>query len=95
MIELTLGRVLSLIVAVAYALGMIIDAHGFSEDVVKGCIALLFPLALIWFSEQIGSATGYFAGHMMRVDTPTPGILISIIGWFFLIGLPVVFWILK
>lgn len=95
MIQITIGRILSLLIAIGYATCVIIGAHGFTADVFKCCIALLFPLALIWFPEQIGGATGYFAGHMMRVDTPTPPILISIMGWLFLVGLPILFYFIT
>jgi hypothetical protein len=93
--QITIGRILSLLIAIGYATCMIIGAHGFTEDVFKGCMVLLFPLALIWFPEQIGDATGYFAGHMMRVDAPTPPVLISIMGWLFLVGLPVLFYFIT
>ena len=55
-------------------------------------LILLFPLALIWFPEVIGSATG-FIGHGV-VDSETPPWLVSAAGWFFLVGLPVLLWLL-
>ncbi len=85
--QITVGRILSLLIAGVFAIFAIIDG-GFAG--LKGCIALLLPLALIWFPDEIGSATSYFAGHMMRVDAETPPILISVLGWFFLIGLPAI-----
>jgi hypothetical protein len=45
------------------------------------------PLAFIWFPDEIGSVTGYFRTGYVNVQTP--GIMISIMGWFFLVGLPV------
>ena len=60
-----------------------------------GCAALvLLPLALIWFPDEIGNATGCLGDLTLRVDTPTPPILISIMGWFFLVGLPVLFYLI-
>ena len=69
MIQITIGRILSLLIAIGYATCVIIGAHGFTADVFKCCIALLFPLALIWFPEQIGGATGYFAENS-RLSEP-------------------------
>ena len=89
MIQISIGKILSLLIAIGYVVCAIIGEHGFTVEVFKFFAVLLFPLALIWFPDQIGEATGYFAGHMMRVDTPTPPILISIMGWLFLVGFPV------
>ena len=50
---------------------------------------------LIWFPEEIGDAKGYFVGHFGLVDRPTPRILIASVGWFFLVGLPVLGWLLR
>ena len=80
MIQISIGRILSLLIAIGYLVCAIIGEHGLTVNVLKCSIVLLFPLALIWFPDQIGEATGYFAGHMMRVDTPTPPILIAIHG---------------
>ncbi len=95
MIQINVGKVLSLLIAVGYVVSMVVQAHGFSVDVLKGCVALLLPLALIWLPEQIGNATGYLIGNVMRVDTPTPPILISMMGWFFLIGIPLLLFFLS
>jgi hypothetical protein len=90
--QITLGRILSLIIAIGYAVVAITNG---GIDGVKCSLALLLPLALIWFPDEIGDATGYFAGNMLQVDVPTPPILISIMGWFFLIGLPVLLYFLN
>jgi hypothetical protein len=90
--QITAGKISSLAIAVAFAVFAIVDGGAAG---LKCCLALLFPLALIWFPDEIGSATGYFAGHMMRVDAETPPILISIMGWLFLIGMPVVLYFLS
>lgn len=94
MIQVTISKILSLIIAIGYAACMVLGGHGVTLDVCKGLLALLFPLVLIWFSDQIGDATGYMIGNWMQVDTPTPAILISMMGWFFLVGLPVLMYFL-
>jgi hypothetical protein len=51
-------------------------------------------LAFIWFPEEIGSVTGYFRSGYVK--TQTPGIMITIKGWLFLVGLPVLlYFVLK
>ena len=91
--QITIGKILTLLIAIGYAVGMVVDAHGVTPDVAKGCVVLLLPLALIWFPEELGSVTGY-VGRGGNIDTETPPILVSIAGWFFLIGLPVLIYFL-
>ncbi|MGB7767815.1 MAG: hypothetical protein WBN22_03060 [Verrucomicrobiia bacterium] len=62
--------------------------HGFECSAV-----LVFPLALIWFPEEIGGLTGYFKSGYVNVQTPA--VIISIIGWFFLVGLPVLLYFVS
>ena len=95
MIQISIGKILSLLIVAACVVSGILAEHGFTADVFKASIALLLPLVLIWFPDQIGDATGYLIGNFMRVDTPTPAILISIMGWFFLIGLPLLLYLLS
>jgi hypothetical protein len=52
------------------------------------------PLVLIWFPEQLGSAKGYFVKGSY-VDSESPPILLSILGWLFLLGLPMLFVVLS
>lgn len=85
MIEVTVGKIAGLVIAIGFAT---VAIAGGGIEGLKCSFALLLPLALIWFPDEIGDATGYFIGNMMQVDTPTPPILISIAGWFFLLGLP-------
>ena len=51
-------------------------------------INLLFPLLCIWFGDLMGGYTGYLMSH--PIDSPTPGVIIAFMGWFFLIGVPIV-----
>jgi len=95
MIQISIGKILSLLIAIGYVVCAIIGEHGFTVEVFKCFIVLLFPLVLIWFPDQIGDATGYMIGNWMQVDKPTPPILISIMGWFFLLGLPVLMYFLS
>ena len=92
--EVTKGKLLSLVIAGAYAVAMMVQARGVSAEVVKGCVVLLLPLALIWFPDELGRFTGY-VGRGGNIDTETPAVLVAFMGWFFLVGLPVLFYFLN
>ena len=92
--QITIPKILSFLIAAAYAVVLVISVVAGSrttaEAVVRsceGCAIILIPVALIWFPEQIGAATG-FIGHG-EITAETPAILVSIMGWVFLVGLPV------
>ena len=82
--QITFGKLFSVVVAIGYAV-VAIKYNGIAG--LKLCAGLLLPLAFIWFPEEIGGLTGYFRSGYVNVQTP--GIIISILGWFFLVGLPV------
>jgi len=79
---------LSLVVAIGYAVVAIRQA---GVTGLTWCAGLLPPLAFIWFPEAIGNLTGYFRTGYVNVQTP--GVIISILGWFFLVGLPVILYL--
>jgi hypothetical protein len=91
MVEVTVSKIVGLVIAIGFA---VIAIAGGGIEGLKCSLALFLPLALIWFPDEIGGATGYVIGNMMQVDTPTPPILISMAGWFFLLGLPVIVYLL-
>lgn len=83
--EITRGKILSLLIGIGYMIAAI-SAYG-----IRGLsigVALIFPLALIWFPEEMGNYTGFYRGKY--IDTPTPPILITLCGWFFLVGMPLI-----
>ncbi len=85
-----LSRVASLLVVMLYVIlaarnmGLTGDWMGF---------VILLGLVLIWFPERLGSATG-FIGHG-NVDLETPPFLVAAMGWFVLVGLPVLITVLS
>jgi hypothetical protein len=90
--QVTIGSLLSLLLALFYVIGYIAASGGFDVGVCRRCLYLLIPLALIWFPDELGGFTGY-TGRGGNIDTPSPSILISFFGWFFLVGVPVLgFW---
>lgn len=87
----TAGRILSLVVAVAYALYFsLADGPAGDPHVVGRFVTVvLIGLALIWFPEQLGSFTSY-VGRGGKIDTETPPAVLSCLGWGFLLGLPLI-----
>jgi hypothetical protein len=89
------SRIAALLIAIGYSIAMIVAEHGITKGSLAGGALLLLPLALIWFPEQLGSFTGY-VGRGGDIDTETPPGLVSALGWFFLLGYPVlIYWMLK
>jgi len=83
-----LNRSLSLLVVIGY---LIISGtyNGVGNEFVKAGVCSLIPLCFIWFGEQIGSFTGYL-GRGGNIDIESPGWLVCIMGWFFLVGIPII-----
>ncbi|HEV8000885.1 MAG TPA: hypothetical protein VGP63_13460 [Planctomycetaceae bacterium] len=85
-----ISRGASLLVAALYLAGAVFD------EGVKGLgfgVVLLFPLALIWFPEPIGSITGIVGRGYVSLETPP--FFVALVGWFFLIGVPVIIGLLS
>ncbi|SPE63283.1 hypothetical protein SBV1_960008 [Verrucomicrobia bacterium] len=86
--QVTIGKLLSLLIAIAYAV-VAIKYNGIAGA--KWSLGLLLPLALIWFPEELGSLTGYYKSGYVNVQTPGP--IVAFIGWFILVGLPVLLYL--
>jgi len=82
--QISVGRILSAVVAGGQAAALTIHQGGITRHGFGFCVLLLLALALIWFSEELGSFTGYL-GRGRTIDAPTPPPLIAIVGWFFLL----------
>ena len=91
--QVTVSKIFALLIALGYAAFLMIETGGLTAVTARTCLALLFPLALIWFPEEIGNLTGYFASGYVNVETPA--IMVSIMGWLFLVGLPVLIYFLS
>jgi hypothetical protein len=81
-------KIVALLIAIGNVVAMIVAEHGITKGSLAGGALLLLPLALIWFPEQPGSFTGY-VGRGGDIDTETSPGLVSALGWFFLLGYPV------
>ncbi len=83
-----ISRVVSLVIAVAYVVAALVY-WGPTKWTLALPVVLLVPLGLIWLPHYIGPATGYRLNRH-TIDEPTPPILLSLAGWFFLVGLPLI-----
>ena len=84
-----IGRVISLVVAVAYLVAAYFGGGG--ETAFRMGMFLILPLACIWFNEEMGSFTGVMRGQC--INAPTPGCLVAFGGWLLLM-LPLLFGII-
>jgi hypothetical protein len=84
-----ISRIASLVIAIGYLVAALVGGQTSVVFLVAG--ALLVPLALIWFPEVIGQATGNLGGR--SINRETPAVLVSVAGWFLLVGLPVVWYL--
>ncbi len=56
----------------------------------KLALPLLLALACVWFPDVFGDFTGVV--HYRRITTPTPGVLVLVVGWLLLLFLPLLVW---
>jgi uncharacterized membrane protein YccF (DUF307 family) len=82
------AKIGAVLVAIGYVLATAISERAVNSSVIGVCVLSLASLALIWFPEEIGSYTGY-VGRGGSIDTETPSVLVSLAGWFLLIGFPI------
>ena len=86
--RLHLHRILSLIISVLCLLYSYYSAH--VEHTANMFQYLLGPLAFIWFGDRLGSLTGIrFGGFGPVVNKTSPGSIVCLFGWYFLL---VVLW---
>ena len=90
--QITVSKLVATVIACVYAVAIIVEAKGALAHA-SNAFGLLLPMALIWFPEEIGEFTGYFRGHV--IDTETPPFLVSAAGWFLLVGVPAVIYLLS
>jgi hypothetical protein len=88
--QITIGKVLSLAIAITYTIFAVMRL---GVAGLKWSAALLLPLSLIWFPEEIGDLTGSFPFGYINVRTPA--IMVSIMGWVLLVGLPILLYLMR
>ena len=85
-----INRALSAVVAIVYL--VVAYSHGGPVPLVQCLLYLLFPLACIWFSEEMGAFTGVMRGQF--VGRESPGCMVAFLGWVLLL-LPVFFPLMR
>lgn len=92
---MTLSRLLSALVAIGY-LGLAFALFS-PPAALKILAALPFPLALIWFGDELGDYTGSWGRQ--TIDAPSPGWLLRLLGWIMLLApaflIPVTAWVAR
>jgi hypothetical protein len=91
--QITLEKIASLFVVIVYAVAMTMFGGGLTGRVFGICIASLLPLALIWFPYEFSRLTGDIRGAYIHKQMLP--VLISMLGWGFLVGLLVLFYFLR
>ncbi len=91
--EVTIGKLISIAVAITYVIAVFV-AGAPLKAIGAICLALLLPVGLIWFPDEIGSISGYI-GRGGLITTETPGFLITAAGWFLLLGYPVLLYLVA
>jgi hypothetical protein len=90
---ITRSKIIAVGVALAYLAVAAAMSGGGSQVLPVVCVSLVLPLALIWFPKQMGKA-GRFANQ--QIDTETPEVLVTIVGWLWLVGyLPLMAYLLT
>lgn len=79
--------------ALAYVIALLVAEDIATVSAVKCTAFLLLPLALIWFPQELGEATGYF-WRGSQVNSPSPAVFVGLLGWVFLAGVPATVYIL-
>jgi uncharacterized membrane protein YhdT len=82
------ARAVSLLVLIGY----VVAAHrlGMLGLMLKIGLPMLLAIACIWFPDAFGAFSGVI--HYRAITTPTPGIIVAIVGWLILVGLPLLVW---
>jgi hypothetical protein len=87
--EVTKSKLAALLLALAYIIAAAVSGAGFSF---AGTVAVgvLLPLALIWFPEEVESWSRLWrrGGIPALHEAPSPAWMVAMMGWVFLVGLP-------
>lgn len=86
-----MSKMIALAIAGAYVIAAVIWEKSWNFALMVA-IGTLPPLVLIWFPDVLGNMTGLHTWSPMY--KPSPPILVAGMGWFFLVVLPVITYIL-
>ncbi|MCZ7644566.1 MAG: hypothetical protein M5U26_04660 [Planctomycetota bacterium] len=94
--RITLGKLL----ATLFALGATVFLHreGMWINVPRhspGPVGLLIVLVVIWFPDELDELLTDYTERGQAVHGATPGCLISALGWFLLLGVPLTVFLIR
>lgn len=91
-IRVPLHKLVAIAIALAETIACFVleKSLAFAMTVAAGALG---AVALVWFPEFFGGLTGW--GTRVPVDQPSPPKLIAGMGWLFLLGLPVLVFLLA
>lgn len=55
------------------------------ESFLSWFLFIILPLALIWFADELGNYMGPLGGAGLQPDYSSPGCLVRVFGWLFLL----------
>ena len=84
------NRALSLLVLSGYV--VVASRAGAVAVMLKLALPLLLALACVWFPDAFADFLGVI--HYHPITTPTHGVVVCVIGWLVLLGLPLIVWYL-
>jgi hypothetical protein len=94
----TYSKLASLAIAIVYVAAGVFTGDATLGDITRLCMMLLIPLALIWFPDELGTVAPMRRGGKWTTQggiwSESPGVLVATMGWFFLVGMPIIFYLL-
>jgi hypothetical protein len=89
-----LNRMLSLSVVIFYLIIYFNQPHTHLDwDFAKIFFGLLIILSLIWYGDAWGKIKKEGASDGSHINVESPGCLVCLLGWIFLVGIPIIFWL--
>ena len=84
----------SRIISGAVAIGYLVIAYygGGPGAVLKFAVALILPLACIWYGDALGEYIGGFG--RATITSTSPGCLVAFLGWVLLLG-PIIYGVIA
>jgi hypothetical protein len=83
--QVTRSKIIALIIALGYVTIFVVTNGWHARALTSMCLVLSFPLAFIWFPEEI-EERGKIAEERGSRYTATPAPVLVIVGWVFLLG---------
>ena len=79
-----ISRILSLLIATIFMIAVF--RIGDENDMWFVCFFLCITLSMIWFGDALGAFMGQISPHGARITRKTPGVVVSFLGWMFLLA---------